>query len=123
MLRSLILSIAVNNPESKNSYNIFFIDKIVKILIWMMCSKHMKTKLSSRFRGVEEIELIEDISKSYSHAKLSKLFSFSIIKILFELFVTHGKEEFLSNFHGEQKLKYQEALDELMSRFIKNNDA
>ena len=122
MLQTHILSILANNLASKNSYNIFLIDNIVKILIWMMCSKHMKTKLRSRFRGVEEIELIEDISKSYSHAKLSILFSFSIIKILFELFVTHGKEEFLSNFHGEQKLKYQEALDELMSRFSNNND-
>ena len=83
----------------------------------MMCSKHLKTMLKTRFKGIEEIELIEDILTSYSHAKVSKLFSVSNIKILFEVFMTHGKEEFVSSFSGEQKSKYEEALNELLSSF------
>ena len=83
----------------------------------MMCSKHLKTMLKTRFKGIEEIELIEDILTSYSHAKVSKLFSVSNIKILFEVFMTHDKEELLSSFSGEQKLKYEEALNELLSSF------
>ena len=95
---------------------------MVKTLVWMMCSKHMKSKIKSRFRGIEEIELIEDLLTSYSHAKVSRLFTVDNIKVLFELFVTHGKEELLSNFSGEQKSKYEEALDELMSSFVTNQD-
>ena len=83
----------------------------------MMCSKHLKTVLKTRFKGIEEIELVEDILSSYSHAKVSKLFNVSNIKILFEVFMTHGKEEFISSFSGEQKSKYEEALNELMSSF------
>ena len=86
----------------------------------MMCSKHLKTMLKTRFKGIEEIELIEDILTSYSHAKVNKLFSVSNIKILFEVFMTHGKEEFVSSFSGEQKLKYEEALNELLSSFAVN---
>ena len=73
--------------------------------------------LKTRFKGIEEIELIEDILISYSHAKVNKLFSVSNIKILFEVFMTHGKEEFVSSFSGEQKSKYEEALNELLSSF------
>ena len=94
---------------------------MVKILIWMMCSKHLKTVLKTRFRGIEEIELVEDILTSYSHAKVNKLFSVSNIKILFEIFMTHGKEEFISSFSGEQKSKYEEALNQIMSSFAVNN--
>ena len=94
---------------------------MAKILIWMMCSKHLKTVLKTRFKGIEEIELVEDILTSYSHAKVNKLFSVSNIKILFEIFMTHGKEEFISSFSGEQKSKYEEALNQIMSGFAINN--
>ena len=88
----------------------------------MMCTKHMKTILKPRFEGIKEIELIEDILRSYSHIKVDNLFSASSIKFLFELFVAHGKEEFVSNYHGVQKSKYQEAFNEIMTRFANNND-
>ena len=90
---------------------------MVKTLVWMMCSKHIKVILKTRFRGIEEIELIDDILSSYSHSKVSKLFSVSNIKVLFQLFVIHGREEFLSSFKGEQKVRYEEAFDELTSNF------
>ena len=88
----------------------------------MMCSKHLKAMLKTRFKGIEEIELIEDILTSYSHAKVRKLFSVSNIKILFEVFMAHDKEEFVSSFSGEQKSKYEEALNELLSSFDFKSD-
>ena len=77
----------------------------------------MKRQLSGYFRDVKEIQVLDGILTSYSHAKVYRMFKYDSLRILFEFFNVHNKENFLSNFKGEKKEKYEEALDELIQNF------
>ena len=81
----------------------------------------MKRQLSPYFCDVEEIEILDDILASYSHAKLNRIYQYENIRLLFEFFIVHNKECFLSSFGGEQKDKYNEALQELFESFEKTS--
>ena len=96
-----------------------FIEVLIKIIAWMKCSKHTKKQLRTYFEDVDEIKILNDILTSYSHAKVSRIYKYEIIHILFELFINHNKDSFLSNFKGEQRDKYKEALDEFAENFKK----
>ena len=96
---------------------LFYIEVLIKVITWMICSSHMKKQLSAYFRDVKEIQVLNDILTSYSHAKVNMMCKYDSLRILFEFFNTHDKDHFLSNFKGQKKEKYEEALDELIQNF------
>ena len=81
----------------------------------------MKNQLHAYFEDVKEIEIMEDILTSYSHAKVYKICTYKNIRILFEFFISYNKDNYLSNFRGDQKERYGQALDELLKIFRRND--
>ena len=79
----------------------------------------MKKRLSKYFKDFLEIKILDDIMTSYSHAKIQRIFKHDSIRILFEFFIAHNKDHFLSSFKGEQREKYAEALNEFVVKFKK----
>ena len=77
----------------------------------------MKRQLSDYFRDVKEIQVLDDILTSYSHAKVYRMFKYDSLRILFEFFVAQDKDYFLSNFRGEQRDRYEDELYELIHNF------
>ena len=77
----------------------------------------MKRQLSDYFRDVKEIQVLDDILTSYSHAKVYRMFKYDSLRILFEFFVTQDKDYFLSNFRGKQRDRYEDELYELIQNF------
>ena len=79
----------------------------------------MKRQLSRYFRDLEEIQVLDDILTSYSHAKVYRMFKYDSLRILFEFFVTQDKDYFLSNFKGDKRDRYEDELYELIQNFEK----
>ena len=77
----------------------------------------MKKQLSDYFRDVEEIQVLDDILTSYSHAKVNRIYKYENIRILFEFFMTHNKDHFLDSLEGEKRDRYDDALRELIENF------
>ena len=77
----------------------------------------MKKQLRTYFRDVIEIQVLNDILTSYSHAKVDKIFKYESIRILFEFFIDHNKDHFLSNFRDKQRDTYEDTLRELVQKF------
>ena len=89
------------------------------LIIWITCSKSLKAALKEYFKEIEEIQILEDVMTGYSHTKFDRLFHYKSIMALFELFVAENKEEFLSNYTGAQRRKYNDGLRCIMSKFRK----
>ena len=79
----------------------------------------MKKQLKTYFGNVKEIQMLDDIMASYSHVKMNRICKYENIRILYQFFVDHNKDNFLSNFKGEQRDTYEEGLDKLMENFRK----
>ena len=77
----------------------------------------MKKQLSKYFKNVEEIEVLDDILTSYSHAKVNRIYKYENIRILFEFFMIHNKDHFLDSLEGEKRDRYDDALGELIENF------
>ena len=77
----------------------------------------MKRQLSKYFKSVEEIEVLDDILTSYSHAKVNRIYKYENIRMLFEFFMVHNKDHFLDSFNGEKRDRYDDALRELIENF------
>ena len=92
------------------------------MITWMVCSKHMKKQLKTYFEDVKEIQMIDDIMASYSHVKMNRICKYENIRILYQFFVDHHKDNFLSNFEGEKRDIYEEALDKFMENFRKETN-
>ena len=90
---------------------------MVKTLIWMASSKNTKRKVYSVLTSVEAIDLLEDVLASYSHQRLEKIFTSPDLKILYEFFVEHSKNNFLSNYEGAKLEKHEAGLDEFNKKF------
>ena len=94
------------------------------LIIWITCSKPLKAAIKEYFKDIEEIVIFEDVLSSYSHTKFNKLFQYKSIMALFELFVAENKDEFLSNYKGAQRRRYNDGLRCIMSKFRKlHNDS
>ena len=99
----------------------FFIDSMYDILLWMTCTQKLKNSYKAYFKNNLEIKLIDDILKSYSHAKMDKIFENDNLKILFEFFIENHKIELLSNYKGMQKTRYEAEIDEILHKFRHSN--
>ena len=82
----------------------------------------MKAKIKECFKEIEEIQILDDVLSSYSHTKFDKLFGYRSIKALFELFIAEEGEEYLSNYKGAQRKRYQDVLKSIISRFRKQHN-
>ena len=93
---------------------------MVKTLIWLASSKQTKTRLKSLLSDVESLNLIDSVLTSYSHNKLEKIFKSQTMKILFEYFIEHSYENFLSNYEGQKLEKSKEMLGYFTTKFAQN---
>ena len=82
----------------------------------------MKAKIKECFKEIEEIQILDDVLSSYSHTKFDRLFGYQSIKALFELFIAEEREEYLSNYKGVHRKRYQDVLKSIISRFRKQHD-
>ena len=87
----------------------------------MTCSQSMKAKLNRYFEEIEEIQVLDDILSGYSHVKFDKIYKSKVILSLFELFISDNREEFLSNFTGVQRARYEEELRSIAANFNKQH--
>ena len=99
----------------------FCIDSMYDILLWMTCTQKLKNSYKAYFKNNLEIKLIDDILKSYSHAKMDKMFENDNLKILFEFFVQNHKIELLSHYRGMQKTRYEAEIDQILREFRHSN--
>ena len=88
-----------------------------KILLWMTCTHKLKNSYKAYFKKSIEIKLIEDVLKSYSHAKMDKVLGNDNLKILFEFFIENHKIDLLSNYKGVLKARYEAEIDEMLYKF------
>ena len=87
----------------------------------MTCTQKLKNSYKAYFKNNIEIKLINDILKSYSHAKMDKMFENDNLKILFEFFIENHKADLLSRYTGEQKTRYEVEIDEILYNFRHSN--
>ena len=83
----------------------------------MTCTHKMKNIFKAYLRNNLEIKLLKDVLKSYSHAKMDKIFGSDNLKVLFEFFIKNHKVALLSNYTGEQKTRYEDEIDEMLYKF------
>ena len=87
----------------------------------MTCCKSTKARLKAYFQGIEEIQILYEVSLSYSHTKFNRIFEYKAIETLFEVFMTEHREQFLSSFVGIQKARYEEELRNIEVNFNKQH--
>ena len=87
----------------------------------MTCNRKLKKSYKAYFKNNLEIKLIDDILKSYSHAKMNKIFKNGILKILFEFFIENGKSRLFSSHEGVKKTRYEAEIDEILYKFRHSN--
>ena len=92
---------------------------MIKVIAWMICTQHMKRQLSAYFKDVKETGVLDDILTSYSHKKFKRIYKYQSLKTLFQFFITYSRDHFLSNFRGEKRDRYEDALHELIKNFKK----
>ena len=81
----------------------------------------MKVKLNRYFKDIEEIQILDEILSSYSHVKFDKIFKSKAIQSLFEVFMAENREQFLSNFSGKQRSRYEEEFRSIAALFNKQH--
>ena len=87
------------------------------ILLWMTCSQKQRSLYKAYFANYIEIKLLDDIQKSYSHIKMSRMFENDNLKILFEFFVENHKVDLLSNYKDAKRARYEAEIDEILYNF------
>ena len=87
------------------------------ILLWMTCTQKQRNSYKAYFTNYIEIKLLDDIQKSYSHIKMSRMFENDNLKILFEFFVENHKVDLLSNYKGMKRVRYEAEIDEILYNF------
>lgn len=96
----------------------------LEFLAWLTITKNSSRNKETLISETENqaIKCFADVLRSYSHAKLQKVFENPILCSTFDYYVKNGLQEFFETLPMNSKMIYEQAIDDFHRNFIKHNN-
>ena len=96
----------------------------LEFVAWLAITKNFARNKETLISETENraIKLFADVLRSYSQAKLQKVFENPIIGEVFDFYAKNGLKEFFESLPMNSKMIYEQAIDDFRRNFVQHNN-